>query len=715
MVIVHASRALRPLATTTLLTPICLMSNVPPRAPLVPPHDLLHAVAVATGTPMAYLQWPGGRCIWATATYARLLEMPSQELLDKAPQSYLSPCTWNEWKCELERLADSPQPGTSLQTPLSFARQQAVPTQLVADVQHGAVRAIVVIPLQDLSHTDALQMVQDSDTRLQRYAHATREAIIFFRQGRVFDANPAAIALTGYPLHQLLDRPVLHLLPHVLRAEAQSLIDQGTEHAHETRLLHHGGQELDVEIAVHLLPEDGDTYGMLVLNDITERKRAEAEVYFLANHDPLTRLPNRQGLMQQLRQVLLQAERTQQHIAVLYVDLDRFKDVNDSLGHDAGDKLLIDAARRMRSKVHPDDLVARLGADEYVVVLASPLTACQPDCILRELRFALNKPYVLPKEAVNLPASIGVSIYPEDGNTAEELMLNASAAMEAAKNLGQGHLQYYSAHLQVRPSRLLVQDRLLREAVANDQGLVLHFQPLWNLATNRLEGFEALVRWQHPQRGLLPPAEFIGFAEARGLISLVDRWVMRAACKQLRAWRDAGLPPVVVAVNMSATEFNQRTLVEEVQLVLADTGIDPQWLEIELTETTLMKQSEHVLHTLQALRQLGVRLSIDDFGTGYSSLAYLKRYPLDKIKIDRSFVKDTPQDADDVSLIQAIIQMGRSLNLRTVAEGVETKAQWDMLQAMHCDLIQGYYLARPMAAEEALRWQQHRCQMSAPQ
>ena len=174
------------------------MSNVPPRAPLVPPHDLLHAVAVATGTPMAYLQWPGGRCIWATATYARLLEMPSQELLDKAPQSYLSPCTWNEWKCELERLADSPQPGTSLQTPLSFARQQAVPTQLVADVQHGAVRAIVVIPLQDLSHTDALQMVQDSDTRLQRYAHATREAIIFFRQGRVFDANPAAIALTGY-------------------------------------------------------------------------------------------------------------------------------------------------------------------------------------------------------------------------------------------------------------------------------------------------------------------------------------------------------------------------------------------------------------------------------------------------------------------------------------------------------------------------------------
>lgn len=691
------------------------MTPVPTHAPSESPRDVLHAVALVTGAPMAYLSWPEGRCLWATAAYAQLFEMPTQELQGKALQNYLSPCDWNEWQCELEQLATTHESGSSLQTPLTFANQQHIQTQLIAHTQDGKVCAIVVVPLHNLSFVDAMQMVQDSDTRLRRYATATTESIIFFRHGRIFDANPAAIALTGYPLSQLLDRPVLHLLPHVLRANAQLMVEQGTSSAQETRLLHHSGQELDVEVTVNLLPEDGDVIGLMVLRDITERKRAEAEMHFLAFHDPLTRLPNRQGLMRQLRQVLQNAQQCQRHAAVLYVDLDRFKDVNDSLGHDAGDKLLIEAARRLRSKVHPDDLVARLGADEFVVILASPLTACQPECILREIRFALSKPYALQNGLVNLPASIGISLYPEDGGTAEELMLNASAAMETAKNLGHGSHQYYSALMNMRPSRLLAQDRLLREAVETNQGLVLHYQPQWDLRSNRMEGFEALVRWQHPERGLLPPGEFISFAESRGLISLIDRWVMRAACQQLRAWRDAGLPPVVVSVNMSAIEFNQSNLLTEVQQVLTDTGIDPQWLEIELTETTLMKQSAHVLSTLEALQNLGVRLAIDDFGTGYSSLAYLKRYPLDKLKIDRAFIKDTPQDQDDVSLVTAIIQMARSLNLRTVAEGVETKAQWELLKHLGCDLIQGYYLSRPMSAEDALRWQQHRCQMSAPQ
>ena len=641
--------------------------------------------------------------------------MPTQALHNKEPQGYLSPCDWNEWLCEIERLADTSVHGASLQTPLTFAKNRQIQTLLIAHTAGDKVCGIVVAPQQNLAFNDAMQMVQDSDTRMRRYASATSESIIFFRHNRIFDANPAAIALTGYPLSQLLDFPVLHLLPHVLRAHALTLLEQETQNAYETRLLHHSGQELDVEITIKLLPEDGDDMGLMVLRDITERKRAEAEMHFLAFHDPLTRLPNRQGLMQQLRQTVQRAELHKHPAAVLYVDLDSFKDVNDSLGHDAGDKLLVEVARSLRSKVHPDDVVARIGADEFVVVLGSPLTACQPECILREIRFALSKPYVLSNGLVNVPASIGISLFPEDGASAEELMLNASAAMEAAKSQGQGSLQYYSSLMNMRPSRLLAQDRLLREAIEQDQGLVLHYQPQWDLATNRLEGFEALVRWQHPERGLLPPAEFIGFAEKRGLISLIDRWVMRAACKQLRAWRSAGLPPMVVSINMSAIEFNQSNLLTEVQQVLSDTGIDPQWLEIELTETTLMKQSEHVLGVLEALQKLGVRLAVDDFGTGYSSLAYLKRYPLDKLKIDRAFVKDTPEDRDDVSLVTAIIQMARSLNLRTVAEGVETKEQWNMLKHLGCDMIQGYYLSRPMSAEDALRWQQHRCQMTAPQ
>ena len=671
-------------------------------------EDALFAVACATGAPMAYLQWPGGHCLWATATYAQLLDIPTQELLGKAPQNYLSPCEWDDWKCELDRLAEAPVHGASLQTPLFFAGQQ-IPTQLIAHVQRGQMLAVVVTPLQNLSYIDAMQMVQDADRRMFLFARATSEAILFFRHQRIFDANPAAIALTGYPLSQLLDKPVDQLLPHILRAQAQTYLHAGTVEPQESRLLHHNGQELDVELSVSHMPEDGGHYSMMVLRDITARKRSEAQAHFLAYHDPLTRLPNRQGLIRQLRTVLLAAEQQQQHVVLLYVDMDRFKDVNDSLGHDAGDALLTQIARRLRSKVHPNDIVAHLAGDEFVVVLASPLTACQPDCMLREMRFALNKPYTVQGGVIRMTASIGVTVFPEDGSTAEELMLNASAAMESAKDLGQGHHQFYRTHMAVRPSRLLAQDQLLREAVEQNQGLLLHYQPLWNLKTNRLESFEALVRWQHPQRGLLPPGEFIAFAESRGLISMLDRWVMRAACQQIRAWRQAGLPPVSVSINMSAGEFNQSTLVQEVQRLLASSEVEPQWLEIELTETTLMQQSERVLETLKSLQTLGVRLSIDDFGTGYSSLAYLKRYPLDKVKIDRSFIKDTPSAADDVTLVKAIIEMTRSLNLRTVAEGVETQEQWDLLKAMGCDLIQGYYLAKPMAADDALRWQQHRC------
>lgn len=685
------------------------MTPAQPRLPHETPQDLLHAVALSIGAPMACLNWPDGRCTWANAAYAQLLDMPVQELLGQAPLHYLAPCNWKRWKCELERLASACTQGASLQTPLVYARDQCIPTLLIAQKQGEQVNAIIVMPQHNLSLLDAAQLVQDWNTRLQRYANATREAIIFFRNRQIFDANPAAIALTGYPLSQLLDKPVLHLLPHVLRADSARLMEQGTEHAYETRLLHHNGQEMDVEINISLLPEGDTQIGLLVLRDISERKRAEAEMHFLAFHDPLTRLPNRQGLMRQLQPAIAHAQQSKYPAAVLYVDLDHFKDVNDSLGHEAGDKVLTEVARRLRSKVHPDDIVARLSGDEFVVVLASPLTACQPECIARELRFVLNKPYTLPSGQVHLPASIGISLYPEDGNSADALLLNAIAAMETAKKMGHGALQYYSALLDMRPSRLLAQDRLLREAVENDQGLALHYQPLWNFQTQRLEGFEALVRWQHPERGLLPPGEFIAFAESRGLISLIDRWVMRSACKQIRAWRDAGLPPVVVSVNMSAIEFSHSHLLAEVQQVRQDTGVAAQWLEIELTETTLMKQSSHVLGTLQALQQLGVRLSIDDFGTGCSSLAYLQRYPLDKLKIDRSFIQDILQDQDDVNLVTAIIHMAKSLSLRTVAEGVETREQWELLQQLGCDLAQGYYLARPMTAEDATRWQlQHR-------
>lgn len=694
------------------------MNAAPLSLPGDEPVDILHAVATATTLPMAYVSWPQAGYVWCNTAYAQLLQMPLHQLLGQPAQHVHTAGAWPAWQGAFERLVQTGAPNASLRLPLPFAQQPHTPCQLVAHQRGGQVSGIVVLPVPELSVLQAQQMVQDSDTRMRHYAQATHEALIFLRHGRIVEANPAALRLTGYPWHQLQKRTVLQLLPPSLHAPLVQALEQGSTPPLETRLLCHNGQEREVDITVHLLPEaDGGDGALLVLRDITPRKRAEAQLHFLAFHDPLTRLPNRQGLMQQLRQMVQHAQQHQQPLAVLYVDVDRFKDVNDSLGHDAGDSLLIATARRLRSKVHPDDLVARLAGDEFVVVLSSPLTAADPACVLRELRFVLNKAYALPHGLVHLPASMGVSRYPQDGSTAEALMLNASAAMATAKRLGQGHSRHYHARMEQRPSRLLAQDRLLREAVAHNQGLLLYYQPQWNVSSNRLEGFEALVRWQHPERGLLPPAEFIAFAESRGLIALIDRWVLRAACQQLRAWQDAQLPPVVVSVNMSPNALSQRDVVCEVQQTLSDTGVAAQWLEIELTESTLMQQSAHVQDTLKALQQLGVRLSMDDFGTGYSSLAYLKRYPLDKIKIDRAFVKDTPEDADDVAIVAAIIQMAHSLHLRVVAEGVETQAQWKLLEGLGCDLVQGYYLARPLSADDALRWQhqQPHCHLGTPQ
>lgn len=679
---------------------------------------MVRAVTVATGLPLAYLQAPDWRCSWATAEFAYLLNLSLPEMLQRLPEEYLQPQVWHEWQCALRQTLDRPIGLSAKSGALYFGAGGSRPAQWIVERDGAEVRGIIlaVRPDDDLgAESQAMQRVQESDERMRKYAAATSEALVFFRDGRITDANPAAVRLTGYTLANLLDRPVEQLLAPSQRQAMQEHLYCDMQAPVETRLQHHRGLELDVELVAKCMPENGSYYGMLVLRDISSRKQAQAQVDFLASHDTLTRLPNRQGLMEQMRLALGAAQCNRHKLCLLYVDLDRFKDVNDSLGHDAGDKVLREVARRLRSKVHPDDIVARTGADEFVVVLTTALTASQADCILKDVRFALSKPFVFGASNAVVPASIGVCSYPDDGQSPEELMLNAAAAMQRAKDLGQGHHQVYGNHMALRPSRLLVQDQLLRDAVEKDQGLELHYQPQWDLKAGRLDGFEALVRWRHPERGLLQPGDFIAFAESRGLISLLDRWVIRAACKQMRQWRDMGLPPVCVSVNMSAVEFMQNHLVRELEQILADTGIEPHCLEIELTETTLMQNSTRVQETLFALKALGVGLSIDDFGTGYSSLAYLKRYPLDKIKIDRSFITDTPQNTEDVCLITAIIQMARTLKLRTVAEGVETEEQCQMLRELGCDLLQGYYLAKPMEADAACAWLQQKCHLQVTQ
>ena len=320
---------------------------------------------------------------------------------------------------------------------------------------------------------------------------------------------------------------------------------------------------------------------------------------------------------------------------------------------------------------------------------------------------AMHAVFTVDQQPLTISPSIGISLFPEHGATAQILLRSADAAMHHAKESGRGHRQFYTAGMDTSALDVLQHERQLREAI-NHNHFVLHYQPQICLADGSLQGIEALVRWQHPQRGLVGPDEFIHFSESRGLITPIGRWVMREACRQLKAWQDQGLAMVPIAVNFSALEFRQRDVAAEIAAVLHETGLAPQYLEIELTESVLMHQTGPVLNTLNNLKALGVGISVDDFGTGYSSLAYLKGYPIDKLKIDRSFVTDTPGNTDDVAIVTAIIQMGRSLQIQTVAEGVETQAQVDLLRQLGCDMIQGFVVTPPMDAQTTGQWLQQK-------
>jgi len=382
---------------------------------------------------------------------------------------------------------------------------------------------------------------------------------------------------------------------------------------------------------------------------------------------------------------------------VLFLDLDHFKTINDSLGHHAGDLLLCEIADRLLSKTRQVDAVARLGGDEFVVVL-SDTDAQHAASVASQLLEAVGASTRIDGHSVSVSTSIGIGLYPRDGETAEVLIRHADAAMYSAKESGRRNYQFFVPGMSAAAIDALDQENLLREAMARGQ-FVLHYQPQLDMRDGRITGVEALIRWNHPTRGLVFPLDFIGFAEKRGLIAAIGRWVLEQACRQMKAWHDAGFARVPVAVNLSAIEFRQRDLVPAMAAVLQASGLAPQFLEVELTESALIDQGSFIGEQLQALKALGVRLAIDDFGTGYSSLAYLKRFPIDRLKIDRSFVQDTPADADDVAIITAILQMARSLKLATVAEGVETVEQQALLRSLGCGDFQGFLVSRPIAAE----------------
>jgi diguanylate cyclase (GGDEF)-like protein len=441
------------------------------------------------------------------------------------------------------------------------------------------------------------------------------------------------------------------------------------------------------------------TGAVMVFHDVSTARALSLRMSYLAQHDSLTDLPNRIVFSDRLTHAMAVAHRHGKKLAVLYLDVDRFKHINDSLGHAIGDRLLQSVAQRLLACVRGSDTVSRQGGDEFVILLAE-LTHPQDAAVSADkILQALSTPHQIDEHNLHLTVSIGIVTYPDDGTEAETLMQNADFAMYDAKDNGRNNYQFFKSDMNVRAIERQSLENDLRHAVER-QEFVLNYQPKMNLQTGALIGVEALIRWRHPQRGLVPPAQFIPIAEECGFIVPIGRWVLREACRQARAWQDAGLPPLPIAINISAVELRAKDFVAGVRVVLLETRLEPRYLELELTETFLMQDSKSTAAVLRALKAMGLQLALDDFGTGYSSLSYLRRFPIDTLKIDRSFVRDLTMDADDASIVSAVISMGKSLHMRVVAEGVETPEHLAFLQEQRCPEGQGYYFSPPVSAVE---------------
>jgi diguanylate cyclase (GGDEF)-like protein/PAS domain S-box-containing protein len=439
------------------------------------------------------------------------------------------------------------------------------------------------------------------------------------------------------------------------------------------------------------------THYIAAFSDITQRKEAEDSIRRLAHFDPLTGLPNRALLSDRATHALQMSRRSNEPMALMFIDLDHFKNVNDTLGHDVGDRLLVAVTKRFNAALRDQDTLSRTGGDEFVLLLPGTDSAGSAH-VAQKLLLLARQPYQIDGHELNITPSIGVALFPSDGGDYGALAKCADAAMYLAKQGGRNTFCFYTAEVQARSARMLLLENALRRALERGE-LQLHYQPQRSLQDQTVIGAEALLRWQHPELGWVEPTEFIPIAESSGLIMSIGEWVLRTALAQLKAWMDNGMAPITMAVNISAVQFRQRSLPDLVSASLAASGVAAQWLELELTESVASEDPTSAIAVIRGLRAFGVRTSIDDFGTGYSSLSYLKQFKVSKLKIDQSFVHSVTHDADDQAIVSAIINMAKSLGLRTIAEGVETEGQLEYLREQGCDEMQGYWFSRPLSAD----------------
>jgi diguanylate cyclase (GGDEF)-like protein/PAS domain S-box-containing protein len=521
--------------------------------------------------------------------------------------------------------------------------------------------------------------------RFRALADATFEGLIFERDGQIVDANRAMCELAATDAASLIGRPLSDLIPGIELRHAE----RGNPVEYDVRLP--DGRTLPVEILWRSGPDRGDR--VVAVRDISREKAAEDQIERMARIDPLTGLANRELFEQQLHRALALSDRSTIGVALLYVDFDRFEIVDEALGQNATGHILVQAARRLSGTVRETDIVARVGRDEFVII--QPLTeqSSGAGALAERIVTEMALPFSVDDQTIVLTASVGVALYPSDGAGAQELLKNALLAVRQAKHEGRGRWRYFEPGMDqlLRTKRSLEQD--LRQALKEHQ-FTLNYQPFVDTASLEVVGYEALLRWDHPERGRVSPADFIPLAEECGLIVPIGSWVLTTACTEAVSWDQ----PLIISVNLSPAQFLQPGIVSTVAEVLRQTGLPPDRLELEITEGTLMDDTQNALRILKSLKALGLKIAMDDFGTGYSSLSYLRKFPFDKIKIDRSFISDLEDDSEAETIVQAIIAMSRSLRLDVTAEGVETKQQLSMLRALGCNYLQGYLLGRPRSA-----------------
>ena len=588
----------------------------------------------------------------------------------------------------------------------------------LAEEEEEEARLLLIV--EDLTEEQALRAAAlESERRFRDLAETAHDGIIMTDpQGKIAYFNRAAERMFGYRRNQALQRSIGTVLPEPLSCQ----LDEGLQHTPvwETQGLRQDGTVFMVEGSGSVFEGSSGRFITYVLRDLTERKQFERQLMHLANHDPLTHLPNRKFFQDRLGISLDEAALNGEQLAVLFLDLDRFKLINDTFGHALGDKLLLMVAERLAGCFRKgDDILARQGGDEFVVVLPGLSGKQDAASVAQKIMDAFAHVFQLENHEVFVSASIGIAFYPSDAIDAGNLIRCADSAMYQAKEQGLGY-QFYRPELENLSSERLTLENSLRRALERDE-LRLYYQPKVDLASGTVIGLEALLRWAHPVRGMIPPDQFVPLVEETGLIVPIGEWVLRTTCLQIKAWQGEGILDLPVAVNLSARQFRQfshsgetgerplsgeaarvHDLVETIERVLGETGVDPSCLELEITESILMQNLSTAANILQALSAKGMRIFIDDFGTGYSSLSYLKRLPIDTIKIDKSFVGDITTDQDDAAIVAAIIAMAHSLRLKVVAEGVETQEQFDFLLERGCDAMQGYFYSKPLPAEEIL-------------